>query len=539
MLTYRIPDNAYELLGKGKILKAGKEADTIQEEGIVGDIIAAMDMSKNIVKVYTHIQTRWDGVVEQSRRRAARHPVYIGGSPVLLIRGAFLERGILYSFNAHETPCGGGDYFHKSDVVCSALQGNFKVTSQEELAAQIALYAQVANRIYSHLHDPRNSEEEVGGGPGLSESQLEMIKNPQIEVSTPDKVVDFDESLGDKHSYSMDSLLTIRLPGVFTKKELDRLSVRMGHGGGNDDEKDQGSVLKEVQWGQIGGFEKQKTQVKTFIDDFLNPDSAEYCGVDPSEQGGMIFLGPTGWGKSTFCDVAATYAKANSKREVVYLYRTYGSLGSHWRSDEARRIQQDFKEIRELIEDEKLPVYRFEEIQSVGERSKINSNELLEELLAQLGTLDYTNCLIMAATARDPSKIDPQLLRDGRLGEHVYLGPMIGSTEDSGTQGNIIKPEDAEGILRVRIEKAEAIALKGGNENFLAPEGIVYSELGPNLKDFAPHAICGCLKKVQRLKRAYYRTSNEWIPLSIGDIQNQIKTLRSERVIVSTNVDEL
>ncbi len=523
MIEYKLAPNAYHALESGKVLQAGGENFDIDDTKPVGDIISLVVKSGLEVEVYTHLQTSWSGRVTKARRRKVTHPINIGNTPFLLRSGGFVHEGISYEYNIRETYAGAGDMInHKSDVLCTVVKGKFNAHGQEELSKKVQKYFDVVNQFYIHLNDPRNTEKKVGEGPGLSKSQLNMLKKPvSYKFKPPARTLEFyDCELPD---FELQELKSLHQP----KLSVLEVAAAIGRGGEIRNRRGE-SKLEKVSWDEVGGFQAQKEQARRFVRQVLNPETAGYSGRDPAEKGGMIFLAPTGWGKSFFARACATEAMESYKGKSHYIRATYGNTGSMWRNQEAAMIAADFRMLREWAQAGDLAIYFLEEIQSTAERDEgpQKSNELLDELLAQTGDFDYTNVLMMAATARDLGKIDSQLVRGKRFGEHVFMGPPI--TE-----------YDATDILTKIITKREKTARMKGNENLIDTDGFSYEALGAQLLDFSPTEIWYVVEDALSIRGEEYGQSGTWAPLTVDFLTERIKVTRSRRVGQSADVNGL
>jgi hypothetical protein len=508
MINYHLPPYAFESLDSGKPLMAGGEDYEQQETGPIGDIVVWLCRENRGFSIYTHIQTRWDGRLTDAIRQSALIPVRFGENTSHLDIGGFSQDNIIYSFNTLETIVGRVElYEHKSDVICTALNGTFDAGSQEELEHMIQIYAIVANQFYTHFFDKSHA-------PPAREMIFREI---------PDKIGNLMCCLQTVH-YPKPSLDPITSPD---EKRAYFGGIDESDGEPNQEPFD--DMYTEVKWQEIGGFKRQKEQVMLFVDNWLDPESVRYAGLEPEKAGGMLFLGPSGWGKSMFADAAATYASEKVEKDVYYLFRSYGRVASIFRGGEAISLREDFRRIKGLNDKGERVIYFFEEVQSVGERneSSVNKsgNELLDQLLVELTRVDYGMTLVMASTARDKSKVDPQLLRPGRLGEHVYFSPPI-------------TPEDASDIVRAIIEKNIAIASSNGNNEYIS-EGIDYSSVGSQMTDFSPADIDKAIREALNPKMARYRKERIWVPFSTEDILAGARIIRARRINASVDVDRL
>jgi len=533
MIELRLEPEAFSYLNNGKILQAGSgEGDFTKEP--VGDIVSVIYRKDNNIEVCTHIMTDFDGRVTPERRKKVLHPIYIGQIPVLLSGGTFSVDGIDYSLGIRETNISTGDlHEHKSDVLCTAVKGRFTAANQTELESRLSEYCAVISQVYLHLYDPRNTEKLVGKDKKLSPSQVEIANSPtNVKIEASKRTLTFDQYADETgpRSRFLQDLKSCHYEGeLCVMQQLQEQNMAKAAVGGVEKsiKSAENSPLVKVKWSEVGGFRKQKEQARRFLDDVLDPESMRYSGRDPAEKGGMIFIGPSGFGKSFFARACATEAIERWEGESRYLYTTYGKVASKYRGQEAINARKEAEKIERLISKGIFVVYLFEEVQSVGEREEDwkPANEYLNELLAQMGNFNYSNCLIMAATARSVSDLDPQLIRPGRFGEHViFKAPLsVG---------------DATDILKKVTKKSERIALEAGNKKLLSAD-FDYRAIGKELTDFSPSEIGQVVETALTVRTKWYRRSNKWEPLTLDSFEDTIQTYRAVRLREKTNADQL
>jgi transitional endoplasmic reticulum ATPase len=166
---------------------------------------------------------------------------------------------------------------------------------------------------------------------------------------------------------------------------------------------------------QIAGMDNLKQQLKDDVIDFLNnPELYKEYGIPMLN--GMLFYGPPGCGK-TF--IAQKFAD-----EVGYNFVMIkpSDLQSKYINATQENIGKLFKDA-----EEKAPTIIFiDELDAIvptreGELHQMHASAV-NEVLAQMSNCGEKGIFVIGATNR-PEKIDPAILRTGRLDKTVYLPP--------------------------------------------------------------------------------------------------------------------
>jgi len=179
--------------------------------------------------------------------------------------------------------------------------------------------------------------------------------------------------------------------------------------------KEKEAKKKGTGFDQIAGMENLKQQLKEDVIDFLNnPELYKEYGVPMLN--GMLLYGPPGCGK-TF--IAQKFAE-----EVGYNFVMIkpSDLQSKYVNATQENIAKLFKEA-----EEKAPTIIFiDELDAIvptreGELHQMHASAV-NEMLAQMTNCGEKGIFVIGATNR-PEKIDPAILRTGRLDKTVYLPP--------------------------------------------------------------------------------------------------------------------
>ncbi|MEY9098012.1 cell division protease FtsH [Sinorhizobium fredii] len=134
---------------------------------------------------------------------------------------------------------------------------------------------------------------------------------------------------------------------------------------------------------------------------------------------GVLLHGPPGTGKTVFARALAKTCGMNFIPTSLGQWQSHGHLG-----DMLRAMHKSFRRAR----NEAPSVLFLDEVDSVGDRAKFahyNENYSTQVVNAVLelvdGSFDREGVLVVGA-CNTPEKIDPALLRSGRLERHIYFG---------------------------------------------------------------------------------------------------------------------
>ncbi len=172
-----------------------------------------------------------------------------------------------------------------------------------------------------------------------------------------------------------------------------------------------------VQWGDVGGIEDPKTELKEAVEWPLKfPQSFERMGIRPPK--GVLLYGPPGTGKTLLAKAVATESEAN------FIQVKGPSLLSMWVGKSEEGIRKTFERARQVAP----CIIFFDEIDALaGKRTGQGSGgsrvteSVLNQMLAEMdGIEDLSNVIVIGATNR-PDMLDTALLRPGRFDRIVYV----------------------------------------------------------------------------------------------------------------------
>lgn len=165
-----------------------------------------------------------------------------------------------------------------------------------------------------------------------------------------------------------------------------------------------------------GMHELKRRLIVDVIDAFKSPDLYNRYGL--SLPNGILLFGPPGCGKTYVAK------RLGEELQVPFVEVTPASAGSPYIHESAQIIRMTFAEARK-----KAPAILFiDEFEAfVPRRSDLGGHqqyksEEVNEFLLQLNEAAEKRVLVVAAT-NEPDKIDPAVLRTGRMDKLIYVGP--------------------------------------------------------------------------------------------------------------------
>lgn len=204
--------------------------------------------------------------------------------------------------------------------------------------------------------------------------------------------------------------------------------------------------VPNVSWGDIGGLEKIKYELKKTIEWPLKYASLfKHAQIKPP--GGIMLYGPPGTGKTMIAKAVASESNAN------FISVKGPELLSKWVGESESGIREIFKKARQAAP----CVIFFDEIDAIApRRGKAGDTQVMERVVSQMltemdGIEDLRGVTVLAATNR-LDMIDPALLRPGRFDMLMEVLPP----DDSGLQ-EIFKVHTKQKPLGTDIKHAELI----------------------------------------------------------------------------------
>ncbi len=171
-----------------------------------------------------------------------------------------------------------------------------------------------------------------------------------------------------------------------------------------------------VKWGDVGGLEKVKNEIKEAVElPLTNPGAFTRMGVRPIK--GILLYGPAGTGKTLLAKAVANESNAN------FISVKATELFNMYVGESERKVREIFQRARGAAP----AVIFIDEIDAIaGERSGRNldsgvGSRILNALLTELdGVNELKDVVVIGATNR-PDLIDPAFLRPGRFDRLIEI----------------------------------------------------------------------------------------------------------------------
>ncbi|TLD37684.1 AAA-domain-containing protein [Venturia nashicola] len=270
--------------------------------------------------------------------------------------------------------------------------------------------------------------------------------------------------------------------------------------------------VPEVRWSDIAGSTEVKKTLQRAVElPLKRPDLVKSLNL--RTHSGILMYGPPGCSKTLTAKALATESGLN------FIAVQGPALVSKYVGETEQKIRDIFRKAREAAPS----VIFFDEIDSIAP-NRGSGHEGLNTVATLLNEMDgveaVTKVLVLAATNR-PEAIDPALLRPGRLGATIFVGPP-----DKQAIKEILK------MHTDKMKKADDLGLEDISQRMIEDEKICYS--GADVADLCHTAANNrageALEKNENDSDALLRKSDLEAALLVAKpslIRESVETLRS------------
>lgn len=156
---------------------------------------------------------------------------------------------------------------------------------------------------------------------------------------------------------------------------------------------------------------KQELREKV-IEPFLHPELYERFKVQVG--GGILMYGPPGNGKTFIAKAIA------GELDAAFFNVNTSQIKDKYVGETEKNMQRLFDEAREH---ERSVLFLDEVDHLLGRRGNRKIGTVAQFLSLTDGLIENTNCLLVLAATNKPWMLEDAVLRPGRLGTHIYVGP--------------------------------------------------------------------------------------------------------------------
>ncbi|KAI9745774.1 MAG: AAA+-type ATPase, partial [Candelina submexicana] len=172
----------------------------------------------------------------------------------------------------------------------------------------------------------------------------------------------------------------------------------------------------KVRWNDIGGQEDVKETLRQLVEWPIR-DAAHMAWLGISPKKGLLLYGPPGCSKTLTAQALATEAGLN------FIAVKGAELLSMYVGESERAVREVFRKARAASPS----IIFFDEIDAIGasregggQGSGVN---VLTTILNEMDGIEQLKGVLVLAATNKPEVLDPALMRPGRLGTALYVGP--------------------------------------------------------------------------------------------------------------------
>ena len=171
-----------------------------------------------------------------------------------------------------------------------------------------------------------------------------------------------------------------------------------------------------IRWADVAGAEEAKDELREIVDFLRDPKRFKSLGASVPK--GVLLHGPPGTGKTLLAKAAANEANARFfAQSAASFVEMFVGLG-------AARIRRLFREARK----NKPAIIFIDELDAVGatrgtQDASGEKDQTLNQLLVEMDGFGGSDEVVVIAASNLLDKLDPALLRPGRLDRQIFVSP--------------------------------------------------------------------------------------------------------------------
>lgn len=210
-------------------------------------------------------------------------------------------------------------------------------------------------------------------------------------------------------------------------------------GGGSDESAKTQWELKErpdVTLEQVAGLDEVKQELREkVIAPFQHPELYERFRI--SLGGGILMYGPPGNGKTFVAKAIA------GELDAAFFNVNTSQIKDKYVGETEKNLQRLFDEARQH---EKAVLFLDEVDHLLSRRGNQKVGSVAQFLSLTDGLIKNTNCMLILAATNKPWMLDEAVIRPGRLGTHIYVGPPDAAAREAIIGLNMQGVPVAEGV---------------------------------------------------------------------------------------------
>lgn len=178
-----------------------------------------------------------------------------------------------------------------------------------------------------------------------------------------------------------------------------------------------------IEWGDIGGLEKAKQELREAIElPFLHPDLFEFHNQDPIK--GILLFGPPGCGKTMLVKAAIHTIAKKREKDGDTKFGVLSVKGPEILDKYVGVAEGRVRQIFYIARKNKAAIFIDEAEALLNKRGSGQSSDIertiVPAFLAEMDGLEISSVLVILATNR-PDLLDPAITRDGRIDRKIQV----------------------------------------------------------------------------------------------------------------------
>ena len=217
-----------------------------------------------------------------------------------------------------------------------------------------------------------------------------------------------------------------------------RKAVKEASGGENDSPKTQWELKDKPteKLDDVAGLDDVKQELREkVIEPFLHPEIYERFKVKVG--GGILMYGPPGNGKTFVAKAVA------GELDAAFFNVNASQIKDKYVGESEKNMQRLFDEARQH---DRSVLFLDEVDHLLARRGNRKIGTVTQFLSLTDGLVKNTNCMLVLAATNKPWMLDDAVIRPGRLGTHIYVGPPDAAAREAIVAYNMREVPVAEGV---------------------------------------------------------------------------------------------